>query len=377
VRPHAGVECAHCRREKDHRCQAQIYVDGDALCLPCADGLPCVVDRVGGPPAPESIEIALLGTALDGPAPAAPVIHRTPEELGIPAVVPADTGRPWMTDEEFAEKKREAFEFANAVRRRERRKPEPNFSVRAYRVRKQQLEEKVIAGERVRMSPGVTMGPEMLAPRRARHFQPEDLERRRRELTARNVAKGAATRAKVAELLGTAPDKAIAAEAGVGVSASRVAQLRKEKGIAPVVTSNSHPGEKRTEEAMDAMREAVKKLGGTMTDAALGEQLGCSGSRVGQLRKEFGIPAARPGGFKQLRQNPIPPGAPAQSKALIKAEQRPVAIPESDTFDALVDAVEVRLQLTPMQARARLAKLTPKQMAVALGAVLQASLRED
>ena len=70
------------------------------------------------------------------------------------------------------------------------------------------------------------------------------------------------------------------------------------------------------------------------------------------------------------------PGAPAKSKALIKAEQRPVAIPESDTFDGLVDAVEVQLTLTPMQARARLAKLTPKQMAVALGAVLQASLRE-
>jgi hypothetical protein len=172
----------------------------------------------------------------------------------------------------------------------------------------------------------------------------------------------------VAELLGTAPDKAIAAEAGVGVSASRVAQLRKEKGIAPVVTSNSHPGEKRTEEAMDAMREAVKKLGGTMTDRALGLQLGCSGSRVEQLRKEFGIPAARPG---------LKPGAPAQSKALIKAEQRPVTIPESDTFDALVDAVEVRLQLTPMQARARLARLTPEQMAVALGAVLQASLKEE
>jgi hypothetical protein len=371
MRPPAGVECSWCRGEKNHHCQAQIYDDGVggvALCLPCADGEPCVIERVGGPPLPDDPEmIGSWGTTVyDGAAPPAPVIHRTQEELGIPAVVPADTGRPWMTDEEFAEKKREGFELANAVRRRERQKPEPNFTVRAYRLRTRQMQEKVIAGERVRMSPGVTMGPEMLAPeqrtrggskpRRARHFQPEDLERRRRELTARNVAKGAATRAKVAELLGTVPDNAIAGQAGV--SASRVAQLRKEKGIAPVVMSNSHPGEKRTEEAMDAMREAVKKLGGTMTDAALGEQLGCSGSRVGQLRKEFGIPAARPG---------RKPGAPAQT------EQRTVVIPEM-TWDGL--AARTRLQLTPAQARARLARLTPKQMAVALGAVLQASLKE-
>jgi hypothetical protein len=363
------VECATCRGEKNHHCQAQIYDDGVggvALCLPCADGKPCVIDRVGAPPALGSVEAPSFFNLIESAAPPAPVIHRTPEELGIPAIVPAHAGRRWLSDEEFAEKKREGFELANAVRRRERQKPEPNFSVRAYRTRTKQMQEKVIAGERVRMSPGVTMGPEMLAPeqrtrggskpRRARHFQPEDLERRRRELTERNVAKGAATRAKAAELLGTAPDKAIAGQAGV--SASRVAQLRKEKGIAPVVTSNSHPGEKRTEEAMEAMREAVKKLGGRMTDAALGEQLGCSGSRVGQLRKEFGIPAARPG---------RKPGAPAQT------EQRTVVIPEM-TWDGL--AARPRLQLTPAQARARLARLTPQQMAVALGAVLQASLKE-
>jgi hypothetical protein len=48
-------------------------------------------------------------------------------------------------------------------------------------------------------------------------------------------------------------------------------------------------------------------------------------------------------------------------------------IPEM-TWDGL--AARPRLQLTPAQARARLARLTPQQMAVALGAVLQASLKE-
>jgi hypothetical protein len=38
--------------------------------------------------------------------------------------------------------------------------------------------------------------------------------------------------------------------------------------------------------------------------------------------------------------------------------------------------IEVRVRLTPAQARAQLAKLTPAQMAIALGAVLQASVHE-
>lgn len=35
-----GVECAECRRH-GHHCQAQMWSDGEAMCLRCADGEPC------------------------------------------------------------------------------------------------------------------------------------------------------------------------------------------------------------------------------------------------------------------------------------------------------------------------------------------------
>jgi hypothetical protein len=44
-RPAVGTWCEDCA-SRGHRCQAQIGVDGVPLCLPCADGDPCSVERV-------------------------------------------------------------------------------------------------------------------------------------------------------------------------------------------------------------------------------------------------------------------------------------------------------------------------------------------
>lgn len=338
MRPAAGVECRRCREEKQHRCQAQIFDDEVPLCLPCANGDPCVIDRVGAPrlDAPEMFEVETSP---------APVIQRTPEELGLPSTMPAEPGgRRWLSDEEFAQEKRKAFELAAAVRRREK-----------------------LPAVRVVKSARKRRGGSL--PGRAVTFPPEDLERRREELTARNVAKGAETRAKAEELLGTATDREVAAE--VGVSTSRVAQLRKEKGIPAVVMSNSHPGEKRTEEVMDEMREAVKKLGGTMTDAELGQKLGVSGSRVGQLRKELGIAGTRPG--------PKPGKLPRKSTALIRHGQQPVVIDSCPHagVDALAGegTVHVSIEMTRAQACERFGTLSPAEMGIALEAAMKAATR--
>jgi hypothetical protein len=338
MRPPAGVECAACREEKQHRCQAQVYA-GRPLCLPCLNGDPCVIDRVGGPrlDGPEMFEIE---------TPPAPVIHRTPEELGLPATVPAGPGaRRWLSDEEFAAEKRKAFELAAAVRRREK-----------------------LPVVRVVKAPSKKRRGGSL-PGRAVTFPPKEIERRREDLTARNVAKGEATRVKVEGLLGAALDREVAAE--VGVSPSRVAQLRKEKGIAAVVSSNSRPGAKRTEEVMDEMREAVKKLGGTMSDRELGEKLGVSGSRVGQLRKELGIAATKPG--------PKGKKTPKKSTALIHPGQRAVEIDTGPHpgVDALAGegTVRVSIEMTRAQACERFGSLTPAQMGIALEAAMKAAAR--
>ena len=391
MRPPAGVECATCRKQKNHRCQAQIYDDGVALCMPCANGDPCVVDRVGAPPA-LTVEADGIGTwgdtLFESSAPPSPVIHRTPEELGLARVVQEAAVPSPMSDEEFAPKKREAFELANAVWRRERAKPAPNFGVRAYRERTRQLQVnhldvKVIGGEEVRMSPKAVTGPEIAEPLRPRlkHFPPEDLERRRRDLAERNAARGAETRAKVEPLLGTASDREVAEQVGVG--RSRVSQLRKEKGIPAFVAHCSHQrrvkgkSKEEIETIMDEMREAVKKLGGTMTDNALGEQLGVSGSRIGQLRKELGIAASKtPPGRKAEKKT----ASPTSSKALIKAGQRPVVIENGahPALDKLAGEGTVRLsmELTRAQACAQFARLSPAQMGAALEAALRSSMQE-
>jgi glycerol-3-phosphate O-acyltransferase len=132
----------------------------------------------------------------------APVIHRTPEEIGLRRMVVAETSREEQTQRirDEAEYQRQRREAAQMHREVERRK--------------------------VRMAPKVVMGPEMIEP-----------EKR----------------------------------------------------------------EPMKEETMDETREAVKKLGGTMTDVALGEQLGVSGSRVAQLRKDLGIAAAKRGAKPKTR----------------------------------------------------------------------------
>jgi hypothetical protein len=43
--PAVRTWCEICWR-RDHRCQAQIFIDRRPLCLPCADGDPCSYDRV-------------------------------------------------------------------------------------------------------------------------------------------------------------------------------------------------------------------------------------------------------------------------------------------------------------------------------------------
>lgn len=78
--PPAGTWCIECMTQ-GHRCQAQMFGDDELpVCLPCANGDPCVVARVGAPKPRELFELE------PGYEPA-PVITRTPEELGIPRVV--------------------------------------------------------------------------------------------------------------------------------------------------------------------------------------------------------------------------------------------------------------------------------------------------
>jgi hypothetical protein len=51
-----GIECAYCR-EAGHRCQAQIWLDGIALCLRCAEDEPCVYVTAAGPTEPVINEV--------------------------------------------------------------------------------------------------------------------------------------------------------------------------------------------------------------------------------------------------------------------------------------------------------------------------------
>jgi hypothetical protein len=162
------VECTWCREKKAHRCQAQIYVDGEPFCLPCADGDPCVVDRVGAPPVPVTAEVeAGMFEAGLGYAPA-PVIHRTPEELGFAVVVEGSVGARFLTDEEFAAEKRKAFDLVRAVARRA---AQPKAATPRPRAPKKLPPARVVA-----TAPPKRIGGSL--PGRAVTFRPEDLERR-------------------------------------------------------------------------------------------------------------------------------------------------------------------------------------------------------
>lgn len=106
-------ECAACRRQ-GHFCPAVITVeteDGrEPSCLECAEGETCVTLRVGGKGrenssvAPTPADLGEL--RFDEPAAPPPVVHRTPEELGIPRTVKAEP------EPLRGEAKREAFNAA-------------------------------------------------------------------------------------------------------------------------------------------------------------------------------------------------------------------------------------------------------------------------
>lgn len=104
-RPARGTECVSCRA-LGHRCEAVLYAalepDGPelAVCLPCADGEPCVALRCAGRGREGSavqMERDVYGDVQE-PGFVGPVVERTPEELGLPRVVPdAPAPRPVRT----------------------------------------------------------------------------------------------------------------------------------------------------------------------------------------------------------------------------------------------------------------------------------------
>jgi len=91
-----GSECGPCRRA-GHYCPAALLAprlegEGDEpMCLECADGELCVAVRCAGLVREESsaCELGAMNVFgdIDMPGNGGKVVHRTPEELGIPAVV--------------------------------------------------------------------------------------------------------------------------------------------------------------------------------------------------------------------------------------------------------------------------------------------------
>lgn len=110
MKPPRGVICELCRA-RGHRCEAVLFCDapgteGDLaaelvpMCLPCADGEPCVVVRCNGAGRQVSatrIEQNVFGEVFDVGHVSA-VIHRTPEELGIPREIPDVAPAPVIRD---------------------------------------------------------------------------------------------------------------------------------------------------------------------------------------------------------------------------------------------------------------------------------------
>lgn len=207
MRPAAGVYCRDCL-QRGHRCQAQIYVDPEpgelgavALCLPCEACEPCVVDRVGGAPDPAAEEV--LFEAEPSHVPMGPVIRRTAAELGLPEVLPADPEDVRAKTDRLAAR-REAGKLHAAVEARAKGAPVRKHAIadtldekilehagkmpdnevgerlgissaRVWQTRKKHgiaafsvpgggriAQVKVIDGERISMTPGVVMGPELI-----------------------------------------------------------------------------------------------------------------------------------------------------------------------------------------------------------------------
>jgi transposase-like protein len=252
-----GIECRRCREEKQHRCQAQIFDDGIPLCLPCADDLPCVIDRVGAPSEPAG-EPTLYEPESGFVPP--PVIHRTPEELGIPAVVR-------------------------------------------------------VAGNHLHL--WVEASP-AVAEERNRKFA-ADLE----------------------EIAAASARRKSAADDAVENLAAQCDRDEDEDGKENAMIS-------------DELKQACLRDAETMKLREVAKKHGVGKSTIIKWRRDAG-----------LEKKPSL-GRPRASR--------------SGATDAMIDTsaprVNVSLELTPAEARARLEKLTPAQMAIALSAVLQASLRE-
>ena len=96
-----GSECGPCRRA-GHYCPAALLAprlegEGDEpICLECADGELCVAVRCAGLVREESsaCELGAMNVFgdIDMPGNGGKVVHRTPEELGIPRTVVSDQG---------------------------------------------------------------------------------------------------------------------------------------------------------------------------------------------------------------------------------------------------------------------------------------------
>ncbi|MDR3741617.1 MAG: hypothetical protein P4L40_21570 [Terracidiphilus sp.] len=137
-----------------HRCEAVLYAalepDGPelAVCLACADGEPCVALRCAGQGrSGSSVQVVrdVWGDVQETGF-VAPVIERTPEELGLPRVVP-DVPEPEPVRPDF-----------DAPRARTR----STISARRLARDKAETPERVIRGVRVRMPAEASMGGEML-----------------------------------------------------------------------------------------------------------------------------------------------------------------------------------------------------------------------
>jgi len=142
MRPARGTECVDCRK-RGHRCEAAYFcaaLEGDGqvpVCTDCANGDPCVVERVGRAGREGSATVTRLdvwGNDVGGDGVPA-LVTRTPEELGIPREVPAASCQP------------------SAISQRP-----------AYSLRREQAEPRLqtIRGEPVRLPALASMGAEML-----------------------------------------------------------------------------------------------------------------------------------------------------------------------------------------------------------------------
>lgn len=244
MRPAAGVWCSRCLT-KGHKCQAQMYEENVPLCLYCADDVPCSVDRVGPPQAPEMYEPERGMPDPPQPTPAMqwngrttkePRVHQRAEvEVRVaPAVKEAMLAYPDGTAyAKIAREQGVAEHLAVAIRKNAGFRGAPRVG-RAGNPKKP--ETKVIAGEPVVMTSGVVMGPEMIAPER--RDEVKDLEQ------------------EILQHAGKMTDDDVARK--VGCSSQRVHQIRKKHGVAPWKGRQPIPIELRRAIAADVMTMPIK-----------------------------------------------------------------------------------------------------------------------